>query len=393
MSLPRCSSCGATTCSAGFVRLWDGNTYCVQCIKAASPDLLDHVRNHDVLEETFRYPALKLAGVWALFLAIGWSSIWLIFPLVTILGGKIDLLESIRAWALISGFGLPIILVFSLAHAGGYALHRPTVSVDAGEVTVTQRGKSETVPLSQCEWYLGKISDMDLLQNTVILKKPALIVVLPPAEGREAREVAVGVNDGTRAIWQAFLTLAKAPQRTAWQHKRRVPAFLKYAALFLAIPVGFVAFLFIGRLVSKALSLVIADQDFCQLMGGLVLIYGCLSSALYGAIAGPWHATQAVPTKRTVNEQFKLRLVTFIEFIVVNSVIAVPIVLDAKRSLASRVVGATLSYVWAASIGYDFGRRLSKYDREATKPAKSDVQAIMWKCAVSLWNRSERRVY
>ena len=75
-------------------------------------------------------------------------------------------------------------------------------------------------------------------------------------------------------------------------------------------------------------------------------------------------------------EQFKQRLVVLFAFLAVNTVFSVlPIALHMKNlTVIARGVGIALSYAWALLIGYDFGRRISQYDREFAKPADTEQE-------------------
>ena len=231
-----CQSCGSTRVASRFIKLWDGKEYCVDCIQRESPALLEHAEAAETLAETISYPVVKLAVIWAFTFTVAWGSLWLIFPLISIIGGKKDFVESLQAWAFITGLGLPVIAVFAIAHACAYVLNRPTVSVAGGELTVRQRGKSETVTLSRCEWYVGRISQMNVLQNTAILRNPAIIIVLPHADGKDARNVAVGFTNETRQIWESFLTLSKSPHRANWPVTHRLPVLLANECIDPSVP-------------------------------------------------------------------------------------------------------------------------------------------------------------
>jgi hypothetical protein len=368
---PACPSCGTTTCPDGFLELWDGKQYCVACIRAASPRLLERARSESVLQEPFRYPAWKVGGIWAIAIVVVWSCCMLILPLIALVHDDLELLESIQLWACLSGFALVVSPLIWLLSGVGYTLNRPSVSVEFGEVTVTQRNRSETVALRDCEWYVGKMSHMDMLRDTSVLPWPAVILVLPPDEKRLARNVAVGITEGTREIWQAFLCLAKTPQRTAWPTQGRVPFPLKFLAWSLAVPVGFVAFLLIGRLVSLLLSLIFADPDLCQEVGMLVFVDGFISAILYAAVGRPWHTSRLVPTRRSAKQQRTLRLVTMFGFVCVATPFSLASFVE-DQSTPARVAGVVLSYAWALLIGYDLGRRAAKYEWAYARPAERD---------------------
>ena len=134
----------------------------------------------------------------------------------------------------------------------------------------------------------------------------------------------------------------------------------------------------IGGVISKILGGWIADRGLANIVGTLVFTGGFLSTFLYAVIAGPWHSTRPVPTKRSPKEQLKLRVRIFFGFVSAATVFFVlPIGFYMQNlSVLARVVGIGLSYAWAVTMGLDFGARIAKYDRENAKPAEPPSTTI-----------------
>jgi hypothetical protein len=332
--------------------------------------LLELARTGQSLEETFSYPIWKIARLWGLFLFAALGGFILTPFIGAYFAGELTLAEAAKYWAIGMVFLPPFVAVFTAAATAGCALNRPTIRVDAGELTVTQRKETDRVPLSQCEWYVGKVSHNTILEKATIIQAPCVIVVLPPTDEKEpGSKVAVGITEAEREIWDAFLRLTGVPQRTDWGFKSRVPTIFKYLAWFVIIPAGFFGFVLIGAGVAWLLSLFIADRGLCQIVGTLVFVLGLLSAVAYASILGPWHSTRRVPSKRTPEEQRKQMQVMFLKQALVMTVMIVLPILTMQHSALAKVVGIALTYAWVAVMSFHYGRLITAFDREFARPS------------------------
>lgn len=377
-----CPSCGESTSLQDFVTLWDGRDYCVDCVEAESPRLLEQARNDTVLEETFTYSKTKLAFRWALMYGGTTASFVLTIILAGLLSQELTLYEAAKYWAIGFGFTLPLVALFTLASTWGYVLNRFSVSVTAGILTFTKWGKARSVALNQCEWYIGKVSHMTAAQNTIIVSDPALLIVLPQtADDRFAPSVAVGIETKSREIWEAFLTLSGIPQHAMWLKQWQIPTWWKAMALLLAMPVVFFGFMLFGVLVYALLIAFIPDQGLCLIVATVLFMCGGLSTVLYAVILGPWHTSSSrrVPTRRTRKEQREQLCKVFLMFFAISTgVFALPIALaNNEFSVLARAAGIALSYAWVVFMTLHFGRYVTRYDWEypltyKTPKAKDD---------------------
>src|SRR5580692_9807762 len=60
MSVPRCHYCSQPINTGIPVVLWDGETYCSQCVEAVDPGLIEYARTHTELVETLTAQDLQL---------------------------------------------------------------------------------------------------------------------------------------------------------------------------------------------------------------------------------------------------------------------------------------------------------------------------------------------
>jgi len=68
------------------------------------------------------------------------------------------------------------------------------------------------VPLADCKWREGKLSQMTLWSYAFLLRGSVLIVKLPKEKSKDGFLVAVGYTNETREIWKSFFEIAEVPQ-------------------------------------------------------------------------------------------------------------------------------------------------------------------------------------
>lgn len=336
--------------------------------------MLAHALTHDVLQEKCLYPALKCAGTFAVSVIATWSLALLFLPLTAT--RTEELLEAIQVWAGLTAMSVPVAAVFSLWTAASVARHRLTVSVAAGKLTVTGHGASLVIPLAQCEWYIGSISETNMLNysernghgDIAFLQAPALIIRSRTTDEADTQRVAVGVTPEMRAVWQAFLKLARVPERVNKHSTRRLPMVLKFGSFGLFFGLMFTAWGMIGRAAGHALAMVVEGQDLSETVGVFVFIVGFFTALLYGMICGPWNVLDPEGRSRASRALDQWR--PLLMCLAVTALGVLPITFVTEMSVAARVVFVVLGCAWAIVVGSDLRRRVIQRDRKQTSTVK-----------------------
>ena len=336
-------------------------------------NVLAAARSDETLREEYVPPVGRLFLAWFRFLATGFGSVFLLIPLVILITDPQRIESGLLAWAAIVALGLPLAALFAAVIAFAAWTNRPIVSVVAGVIGLTQGRETEVVSLSQCEWHHGNVSQMSVLTQVAVLNDPALILVLPDDRDGRPRRVAIGLNDETRELWEAFLRLSRTLERAEAVAPRTASTFLRSLVWFFLFPLTFLLCGLIGRLVGRFISFWIADRGVGQLVGVVILIYGTISTLMYAALFIPLRPVHIVPTRRPPHLQRKFFRQMFWGWLLTNTVfIALPFVFVANLSPLARGMGIVFSYVWAIAAGYDFGRRISRSDFEDAVPIGRD---------------------
>ena len=215
-----CSKCCHDMTPGATVRLWDGKDYCENCVEEACPGLAQYARSHETLEEEMPHSAWRIVINHAIIGTVGMSCLGiLLWAIVVGLGAdRIDP-GSLFLLLLFPMAGLPISILFGIGHAVLFALDRPVMSVASGQLEIAIGHDRETIPLSACQWYVGKTSHMNyspvMYSKTRLLWDTAVVIIIPrcPELWRSSRRVAAGFTEDTRLRWESFLTLAAVPQR------------------------------------------------------------------------------------------------------------------------------------------------------------------------------------
>jgi hypothetical protein len=366
-----CASCRRA--EGDILPLWDRQSYCADCLQAATPALLGAARTMSELREELHFPLRRVFWSWFRFLTLASGSVGLIFPLIILLSDPIRFGAGLLAWAGLALLGLPVLVVFAAAATLGARDNRPTVSVVDGAVVLTRGRSTEVVPLSDCEWVLGNVSQMTVMTQVAVLSDPAVILVLPSDADAVPRRVAVGLTDETREIWTAFLRLSKTPERTAWPSPRALSRNTIRVATFLLVPITFLAILAVGKLASTLIALCFADRGVGTIVGVVILMYGTVSAAFYGALYFPGRPFRLVPTRSSPARQRQLHRRMIIGWLLVNTTFfGLPLTLIWNNrldlSVTARMTGIALSYAWSFLASYDLGRRMSRFDPEFAGP-------------------------
>ena len=217
-----CDKCRARVGVGSVLPLWDGKRYCEDCISAASPLLAKHVRNGTCLERMIINP--REAGRAGLKNGYFASAVLLVvFCISAWRGGHFDARGGAWSWTLFAILAPFAGMSKNQSRARGV---KGSVEVKDGQVTVWHPSFKKrflplpcsmdefVVPLRDCRWYVGKLDRAWRFSNGVSLQRQVIILKCHLREHPQIDVVDVpcGFNDGSRAVWEAFLTLAGIPR-------------------------------------------------------------------------------------------------------------------------------------------------------------------------------------
>lgn len=208
-----CHRCDCALEAITGVRMWDGHAYCQNCVDEVSPALWNYALQHPVVSETLPYSTHRY--FWRTF-AILDLSIMGIFGTLLLLGSLLDggLVQGLSFTAAFQLFALPFAIVFAGGQAAGFAMHRPSIQVADGELTL-QLGNmsSETTALEHYEWFHGDLSKFNMIDKVTLPSQPVILLVIPQHDEDNEKYVAVGFDERMRVIWSSFFTLAGLKRR------------------------------------------------------------------------------------------------------------------------------------------------------------------------------------
>jgi hypothetical protein len=355
--------------SESRVRLWDGNLYERAFLERTWPGLAAQAEGTDKLEETMPHSAwwvalrqiMVLSAMFAGLFAFAAGAIWLAGkvppdPLI-LLGGAATLLLSI---------------ICLKSAAMGFAFHwrRPTVSLSEGKVEVRTGSRRISARLDDCEWYVGPIWHMNLLQKILLPKGKAVILALPRGP-QYTPLVAVGFSDRTRATWKALLTVSGVPQRTLPEKQGgwgNLLAAVAVATLLLIIYGP--AFYLVGRCVAAGVLLVINDPDIGAILQGVTTFFGTLTAWAYTLRLWPSPGVVTLPTRRPTEQPVSVeRNATAVITLFLGALVAMVFSILTRFNVPSRWLGAVVSILWIWIVTRDLARRELAVDHELTWPA------------------------
>jgi hypothetical protein len=206
MTARPCRICQRTSEKTPMVGLWDGAFYCSDCINSAHPDLVDYARSHRCLAEKMPYSAIGVGGRILVIGGLTVAGFASILALPMICAGQFDALRGL--FGVISLSGIPVVVMFSFVTGLTFNRVRPIVNVWDGKLLARSGLHVFVAPLWQCRWFAGRASQMRILPYGIVFRGPALIVELPESAAPEGTRVAVGFNQHSFELWQAFFRLA-----------------------------------------------------------------------------------------------------------------------------------------------------------------------------------------
>jgi len=201
-----CSLCQSQNPNA---TLWDGHSYCESCVGDVSPALLPLADNY-MLSEELPYQ-IRVIGKRACWLYLrfvgGLPALILGFPMA-ITGG---LKDGLFIGGFLLSIGVPVALVWSLASSFSLPLMKLKTMIWRGQLILRMGTHLYVMPLNDCSWYEGVMSDITIWQHGHLLRGPSLVIELPKSEFPEGNRLVVGCTSDSLEIWRAFLTIAKVP--------------------------------------------------------------------------------------------------------------------------------------------------------------------------------------
>ncbi|NQT14051.1 MAG: hypothetical protein HQ582_14955 [Planctomycetes bacterium] len=293
-------------------------------------------------------PFLILLGVFLLLVCV-------------ILGA--DVRDVIGPAALVGLLPFPFAVVLALLQGATFRLNRLVVSVRDGLLTLDVGRRVESVPLAQCEWYIGRTWHMNYPEvmnaSAKVLFMPAVVIALPWAARPfgYTRLVATGFTPQTRTQWGSFLTLAGVPRRTPWE---RTPQRMKAVMRLLGASA-----LLVATFVVSSANL---DHDIVRAGGRTICILGLFTLSVYATCFTPWTGARCVPTRWSAKEQTQMRLIWLLASLFIGAAVGVSSTFAPGPSVQSKATLLLVLLAWGWFFGRDFGWRLSAFEWELSRP-------------------------
>jgi hypothetical protein len=223
MSDDVCKRCSQPCVPSDVVRLWDGCTYCEQCVKSASEPLLAYAKSHETLEETAPFDR---AAHWKRGLRME-AILFAIFVVpFAAYGIQQDGWRGLGMGVAVAGLIVALqgaLQVPMFVWVGN--ISRPKVSVKDGSISlrrITNGSPMHILALSGVRWRFGTSKQDSGLRNTFVPRQPVIILSVRRQLGVfriTSARFACGWTPEMREIWTAFLTLAGVPAES-WRKDR-----------------------------------------------------------------------------------------------------------------------------------------------------------------------------
>jgi len=187
----RCAKCSSVLTAETEVPLWDGRSYCRDCVEAACPGMADYALQHPKLEERVprrpgRYLLIALATVCCLAAAI----------FLSVIGPeRYTLTRPSSIWA---------VFIFLLVYLNYRALNPAArkVKVEKGRIRAAHMAQGPFgAKIEECWWHFSSTVD----ELHVLGRKPGIVICW------RTTRAGCGWTPEMRAIWIGFLTLAGVP--------------------------------------------------------------------------------------------------------------------------------------------------------------------------------------
>lgn len=200
--------CCSTPLAGNALTLWDGRTYCRDCVQAASPALHAAAVAGKPLCERLEP---RQVSPWKYFRFVGG---WLVISVLVLFGMPLGLgvvLGNVPLEILLLAlgfFGCAGLIFLGLPALLNAVIHRRSlpreISIADGVLTIVTPHKTERVPLASCKWLVGGTAADEICLYTGLRR--GVMIQTPEAQ------FAIGHEPGNLDRWRSFLLLAELPR-------------------------------------------------------------------------------------------------------------------------------------------------------------------------------------
>ncbi len=355
-----CAWCGKELAADGMLRLMDGKEYCSACVLQESPDLARLAAAFEPLEErnpitTTRYCLVQFA------LCLG--------AVVCFFGGFLLLYALLTGdWrgfpgmmAVIAALGCAVALMRAGAATVGYGMLRLHVTVSDGLLTA-RFGETRSIhcSLEKCQWYLGPLMQ-ESGQQFLGYVRQVVLLVLPGANGQEPTIIPVGFTPQSRALWQAFLKLARVRQRQAHQPSG-VHTLTSTVVVFACLPVAFFLSMFLGRAIGDVLATATGDRGLGNAVSLVCFMLGTMTLWLVAVFSLDRRERRQIASTAPSRQRRLKWWGAFLIALLVCGYLGVFIARDATFGPNGQLAGLALSLTWGVLGGSALARHASRMD-------------------------------
>jgi len=186
------------------IQLWDGKHYDARRIETLCPGVVEYATRHAVLTERLEIAdqeAHRRQKPVDFRTAILLFSLLVISVAVGCLISGVPATEIVPVVVCVAVVSLILLFATGVSRFRGKTLPR-TITVDGGVVTVETPQGSQTFPLADCSWFIGKLGDDKALTDS--LAKGRAVILIP----RESPQLACGIEEESRERWKVLLEVA-----------------------------------------------------------------------------------------------------------------------------------------------------------------------------------------
>lgn len=197
---------------------------------------------------------------------------------------------------------MPLVLVFTAAHAWGYHMTRPHIALSDGQLLV-RLGNTRSIhtKLADVEWFQGRTSQSYYGGKTIYPSEPAVLFVLPNDTDQEYR-ASVGFTPESRELWTEFLEFIGLPRRTAYE-RRFAGKWIANVSGGLMLILGPLALGFSVRPCIELLRTLIGRGKLPELLSFQLFVPGAILLIIYVSVLWPWNGHPRGPSSRPPSEQ------------------------------------------------------------------------------------------
>ena len=340
-----CRACQIPLDEHRGLRLWDGHCYCRECVAAHSNDLLRAALAADRFQETTVSPPSKaFRNAFVVLLA----AINVVFGTFAFLGA---------GWQGLLGIQLllvPVVLMFSAAHALAYSLQRPVTEVVEGRVRISRGKNSVYHALQDCQWFHGNASFIHPFVGDT-----GILILLPREAWKPQQYGFVGGTPETRGMWEAFFTLAGVQRREDLERfAGRRALWLTWTIGALSLPVCFGAGILLSLALALVLTAITGDQPLAAMVSFPLFVPGCIYMVLYLALFAQQGKMPMVALSPLERRVYYWRML--LPLLLVNGMITFGVLSFQNLPWHARVAGAVSNVTLALLVCHDLATRGSR---------------------------------